>query len=203
MLRNSKSTHVSDFSNGLSKKFELTHGTCLEWIKQLCESTAYKIVFHNLSRSLWDRLYVGELSSSAIEQFLRDLEQNLMVIAETMNEKVRKRLVAEIMKASFEWFLLVLLAGGPSRAFTLQDSRQIKDDFKSLKDLFWATYIFDICFSLYFYQISFVVKMLFQVTASALLNLRQRNTHTSNPLPPYPKFRSSSSGIADVNTSSI
>ncbi|GKE21045.1 ALWAYS EARLY 3-like protein isoform X4, partial [Tanacetum coccineum] len=33
------------------------------------------------------------------------------------------------------------------------------------------------------------------VTA-ALLNLRQRNTHPSNPLPPYPKIQSSSSGIA-------
>ncbi|PWA60554.1 hypothetical protein CTI12_AA358410 [Artemisia annua] len=34
-----------------------------------------------------------------------------------------------------------------------------------------------------------------QVTA-ALLNLRQRNTHPSNPLPPWPKLQSSSSGIA-------
>ncbi|PWA49877.1 Mammalian uncoordinated homology 13, domain 2 [Artemisia annua] len=138
LLRNSESAHVSDFSNGLAKKFELTPGACLEGIQQLCESTAYKIVFHDLSHSLWDGLYVGELSSSAIEPFLQDLEQNLMVIADTVNERVRTRLVAEIMKASFEGFLLVLLAGGPSRAFTLQDSQQIEDDFKSLKDLFWA-----------------------------------------------------------------
>lgn len=34
-----------------------------------------------------------------------------------------------------------------------------------------------------------------QVTA-ALLNLRQRNTHPSNPLPPWPKLQTSSSGIA-------
>ncbi|GJR46836.1 reverse transcriptase domain-containing protein [Tanacetum coccineum] len=62
-----------------------------------------------LSHSLWDGLYVGELSSSAIEPFLQDLEQNLMVIAYTMNERVRTRLVAEIMKASlkgFCWFCL-------------------------------------------------------------------------------------------------
>ncbi|GKG19575.1 mammalian uncoordinated homology 13 protein, partial [Tanacetum coccineum] len=52
-----------------------------------------------------DTLYVGELSSSAIE------EQNLMVIADTVNEIVKTRLVAEIMKAYFEGFLLVLLAG--------------------------------------------------------------------------------------------
>ncbi|XP_024983508.1 protein unc-13 homolog [Cynara cardunculus var. scolymus] len=138
LLRNSESAHVEDFSNGLGKKFELTPAACLEGIQQLCEAMAYKIVFHDLSHSLWDGLYVGELSSSTIESFLQELEQNLMVIAETVNERVRTRLVAEIMKASFEGFLLVLLAGGPSRSFTRQDSQIIEDDFKSLKDLFWA-----------------------------------------------------------------
>ena len=34
--------------------------------------------------------------------------------------------------------MLVLLAGGPSRAFSRQDSQIIEDDFKSLKDLFWS-----------------------------------------------------------------
>jgi len=42
------------------------------------------------------------------------------------------------MKASFDGFLLVLLAGGPSRAFTQQDSEIIKEDFKCLTDLFWS-----------------------------------------------------------------
>nr|GEW33631.1 pyrophosphate--fructose 6-phosphate 1-phosphotransferase subunit alpha [Tanacetum cinerariifolium] len=56
-------------------------------IQKLCESTPYKIVFHDLSHSLWDGLYVGELSSSAIESFLQNLEQNLMVIADTTNER--------------------------------------------------------------------------------------------------------------------
>ncbi|KAL6542635.1 hypothetical protein OROMI_024237 [Orobanche minor] len=36
------------------------------------------------------------------------------------------------------WFLMVLLAGGPTRAFSKQDSPIIEDDFKALKDLFWA-----------------------------------------------------------------
>ncbi|MFS7909105.1 putative protein unc-13, mammalian uncoordinated 13, domain 2 [Helianthus anomalus] len=138
LLRNSESAHVEDFSNGLSKRFELTPGACLEGIQQLCESAAYKIVFHDLSHCLWDGLYVGEPAASTIEQFIQELEQNLMVIAETVHEQVRTRLVAEIMKASLEGFLLVLLAGGPSRSFTRQDSQIIEDDFKAIKDLFWA-----------------------------------------------------------------
>lgn len=138
LLRNSESAHVSDFSNGLQQKFDLTPSACLEGIQQLCESTAYKIIFHDLRHSLWDNLYVGGITSSPIEPFLQELEQNLTVIADTVHERVRTRLVAEIMKASFEGFLLVLLGGGPTRCFTIQDSRLIEDDFKSIKDLFYA-----------------------------------------------------------------
>ena len=42
------------------------------------------------------------------------------------------------MQASFDGFLLVLLAGGPSRAFSLQDSVIIEEDFKFLTGLFWS-----------------------------------------------------------------
>ncbi|GKA93032.1 plant-specific TFIIB-related protein 1, partial [Tanacetum coccineum] len=55
-------------------------------------SRSMSSVLHKQSKirmrhSLWDGLYVGELSSSAIEPFLQDLEQNLMVIADTVNER--------------------------------------------------------------------------------------------------------------------
>ncbi|KAE8718809.1 hypothetical protein F3Y22_tig00109987pilonHSYRG00052 [Hibiscus syriacus] len=42
------------------------------------------------------------------------------------------------MKASFDGLLLVLLAGGPARAFTLQDYEMIEEDFRFLTDLFWS-----------------------------------------------------------------
>ncbi|KAK8261984.1 hypothetical protein V6Z12_D13G225800 [Gossypium hirsutum] len=83
-------------------------------------------------------LYVGEPSSSRIDSLLRELEQNLLIISETVHERVRTRIITDIMKASCDGFLLVLLAGGPSRAFSRQDSQIIEDDFKALKDLFWA-----------------------------------------------------------------
>ncbi|KAA8521833.1 hypothetical protein F0562_012495 [Nyssa sinensis] len=137
-LRNSESAHAEDFSNGLGKKFELSPTACLEGIQQLCEAVSYKIVFHDLRNVLWDGLYVGEPSSSRIEPFLQELEQNLTIISDTVHERVRARIIADIMKASFDGFLLVLLAGGPSRAFSRQDCQIIEDDFKSLKDLFWA-----------------------------------------------------------------
>ncbi|XVF48551.1 hypothetical protein PTKIN_Ptkin03bG0199500 [Pterospermum kingtungense] len=137
-LRNCDSAQVEDFSNGLSKKFELTPAACVEGVQQLSEAVAYKIVFHDLSHVLWDGLYVGEPSSSRIDPLLQELERHLLIISETVHERVRTRIITDIMKASCDGFLLVLLAGGPSRAFSRQDSQIIEDDFKALKDLFWA-----------------------------------------------------------------
>nr|DAD26829.1 TPA_asm: hypothetical protein HUJ06_028297 [Nelumbo nucifera] len=137
-LRNCESGHADDISNVMGKKFELSVAACQGGIQQLCEATAYKIIFHDLSHVLWDGLYVGEPASSRIEPLLQELEQNLEIIAETIHNRVRTHVITEVMKASFEGFLLMLLAGGPSRAFSLQDSQIIEDDFKSLKDLFWS-----------------------------------------------------------------
>ncbi|WCJ42539.1 hypothetical protein M5689_023340 [Euphorbia peplus] len=137
-LKNSKSYHVNEIANLTGKKFELSAGACVEGIQQLCEATAYKIVFHELSPVLWDGLYVGEVSCSRIEPFLQELEQYLEIISSTLHDKVRTRLITDVMKASFDGFSLVLLAGGPSRAFALQDSEMIVEDFKFLKDLFWS-----------------------------------------------------------------
>ncbi|KAK9705923.1 hypothetical protein RND81_07G092400 [Saponaria officinalis] len=125
-------------NNGLKTKFELSIAASFEGILQLCKSTGYKIVFQELSHVLWNGLYVGEVSTSRIEPFLEELEHYLELISTTVHESIRTRLITDVMKASFHGFLLVLLAGGPSRAFTQQDSTAIEEDFKSLSDLFWS-----------------------------------------------------------------
>ncbi|KAK8644936.1 hypothetical protein V6N13_118795 [Hibiscus sabdariffa] len=137
-LRNSESSQVDNIANGMGKAFELSTAACVEGIKQLCEATAYKVVFHDLSHVLLDGLYVGEVSSSRIEPFLQELEHYLEVISLTVHERVRTRVITEVMKASFDGLLHVLLAGGPARAFGLQDYETIADDFMSLCDLFWS-----------------------------------------------------------------
>ncbi|XP_062090872.1 protein unc-13 homolog [Humulus lupulus] len=128
----------SDIADRLGKMFELSESACMEGVLQLCEATAYKVIFHELSHALWDGLYIGEVSSSRIEPFLQELEQYLEVISSTVHDRARTRVITDVMKASFDCFLLVLLAGGPSRAFTLQDSDIIEEDFKFLTDLFWS-----------------------------------------------------------------
>ncbi|CAK7337466.1 unnamed protein product [Dovyalis caffra] len=137
-LRNSKATILNDFADGNGKKFEFSRSACVEGIQLLCETTAYKVIFHDLSHVLWDGLYVGEVSSSRIEPFLQELEQYLEIISSTVHDRVRTRVITDVMKASFDGFLMVLLAGGPVRAFTLQDSEIIEEDFKFLTDMFWS-----------------------------------------------------------------
>ncbi|GKV06681.1 hypothetical protein SLEP1_g18540 [Rubroshorea leprosula] len=138
LLRNSESANVNDITNGVGKVFELSAASCVEGIQQLCEATAYKVVFQDLSHVLWDGLYAGEVSSSRIEPFLQELEHYLEVISSTVHDRVRTRVITDIMKASFDGFLLVLLAGGPSRSFNLQDCEMIEEDFKFLTELFWS-----------------------------------------------------------------
>ncbi|KAL3535701.1 hypothetical protein ACH5RR_004162 [Cinchona calisaya] len=123
---------------GSGKMFELSAAACVEGIQQLSEATAYRIIFHDLNHVLWNYLYVGEVSSSRIEPFLQELEQNLEIVSSTVHDRVRTRVITQIMKASFDGFLLVLLAGGPSRAFTLQEAAVLDEDFKFLMDLFWS-----------------------------------------------------------------
>ena len=131
-------TSESDSSDHTGKMFELSESACKEGILQLSEATAFKVIFHDLSHVLWDGLYIGEVSSSRIEPFLQELEQYLEIISSTVHDRVRTRVITDVMKASFDGFLLVLLAGGPSRAFTLQDSDIIEEDFKFLTDLLWS-----------------------------------------------------------------
>ncbi|GMI89463.1 hypothetical protein like AT2G25800 [Hibiscus trionum] len=137
-------THVTnsgptqDISNGMEKAFKPSAVACEEGIQQLCEATANKVIFHDLSHLFWDGLYIGDVSSSRIEPFLEELDHHLEDISLTVHDKVRTRVITQVMKVSFDGFLLVLLAGGPARAFTLQDYEMIEEDFGFLTDLFWS-----------------------------------------------------------------
>ncbi|PNT64429.1 uncharacterized protein LOC100828941 isoform X2 [Brachypodium distachyon] len=136
-LRNVESAQA-DITDGLDVKFELCQAACQEGIQHLCETTAYKVTFYDLGHILWDTLYVGVTASSRVELLLRELDPILETISGMVHIKVRNRAITALMKATFDGFLLVLLAGGPLRAFTRQDSQIIEDDFRSLRDLFLA-----------------------------------------------------------------
>ncbi|KGN56167.1 protein unc-13 homolog [Cucumis sativus] len=138
-LKNLEPHYTDAIRNQVGKWFELSSSLCVEGIRQLCEATGYKAVFHDLSQFLWDGLYIGEVTSSRIELFLQELEKYLETISSTVvHDRVRTRVITDVMKASFDGFLLVLLAGGPSRTFIREDAELIEEDFKFLTDLFWS-----------------------------------------------------------------
>uniref|UniRef100_A0A0A9ENN0 MHD2 domain-containing protein n=1 Tax=Arundo donax TaxID=35708 RepID=A0A0A9ENN0_ARUDO len=127
---------LPDVADGLNINFELSQVACQEGIQQLCETTAYKVIFNDLSHVLLDTLYVGSPASNRILPLLRELGPVLRVISATVHNQVRNHLITALMKASFDGFLLVLLAGGPTRAFSCHDYQIIEDDFRALRGLY-------------------------------------------------------------------
>lgn len=125
-------------TDGMNIKFELSQASCQDGIRQLCDATAHKVVFNYLSHVLLDTLYVGGTVSNRVEPLLRELHSTLGVISGIMHNESRDHLITALMKASFDGFLLVLLAGGPTRAFTLQDAQIIENDFRALRGLYLA-----------------------------------------------------------------
>jgi hypothetical protein len=125
-----------DVAGGLNINFELSQAACQEGIRQLCETTAYMVIFNDLSHVLMDTLYVGSPASNRILPLLKELGPILRLVSSTVHSKVRNRLITALMKASFDAFLLVLLAGGPTRAFCCQDYQIIEDDFRALRGLY-------------------------------------------------------------------
>lgn len=125
-----------DVVDGLNINLELSQAASQEGIRQLCETTAYMVIFNYLSHVLMDALYVGSPASNRILPLLKELGPILRTISSTVRDKVRNRLITALMKASFDGFLLVLLAGGPTRAFCCQDYQMIEDDFRALRGLY-------------------------------------------------------------------
>jgi len=118
--------------------FGLSKSACQEGIQQLCEATGYRLIFHDLFHVLFDNVYVGEVATTRIDTFLSKLDSYLKTISTCIHDRLQSRLVTSIMKASFDGFLLILLGGGPYRAFSLRDSQILLEDFKAMKDLFLA-----------------------------------------------------------------
>ncbi|GJN16396.1 hypothetical protein PR202_gb03380 [Eleusine coracana subsp. coracana] len=117
-------------------ELELSLTACQEGIQQLCETTAYKVIFNDLSHVLLDTLYIGSPSSNRILPLLKELGSILKFISAAVHDRLQNRLITALMKASFDGFLLVLLAGGPARAFSCEDCEIIEDDFRALRGLY-------------------------------------------------------------------
>ncbi|XP_047948233.1 protein unc-13 homolog isoform X1 [Salvia hispanica] len=124
-----------------SKKKSPSHfKTSLSTLQLACrhvsEVAAYRLIFLDSNSVLYGSLYIGGVGNTRINPALRVLKQNLTLLCAIVTERAQPRALKEVMKACFESFLMVLLAGGNNRMFCRLDHPAIEEDFDLLKSLF-------------------------------------------------------------------
>ncbi|KAJ3693151.1 hypothetical protein LUZ60_012246 [Juncus effusus] len=114
--------------------FEQARDTIQSSILHVSEVAAFRLIFTDMSSVFYDALYVGNVAEVRVRPAVRALKQNLTFLTNVLID--RPVALREVMKASFDVFQLVLLAGGVSRAFLKADHQMIFEDLGSLKKLF-------------------------------------------------------------------
>ncbi|CAM8998439.1 unnamed protein product [Rhodiola kirilowii] len=105
-------------------------------IHHVAEVAGYRLIFLDSNSVFYDSLYVGGVANTRIWPALRLVKQSLTLISALVTDKAQPLAVKEVMKASFEGYLTVLLAGGPSRFYSKSDYYMIAEDFDHLKRVF-------------------------------------------------------------------
>ncbi|XVE81900.1 hypothetical protein DITRI_Ditri15bG0103200 [Diplodiscus trichospermus] len=119
-----------------SSYFEHANGSIQSACDHVSEVAAYRLIFVDSNSVFYESLYVGDVANARIRSAIRILKQNLTLLTAILTDRAQALAMKEVMKASFEAFLMVLLAGGPSRIFNLSDHEMIEEDFDSLKRVF-------------------------------------------------------------------
>ncbi|XP_073027898.1 protein unc-13 homolog [Primulina eburnea] len=104
--------------------------------QHVLEVAAYRLIFLDSNSFFYRSLYVGDVTNARIKPALRILKQNLTLMCAIITDRAQALALKEVMKASFEVCLMVLLAGGSSRTFSRTDHPMIEEDLHSLKRVF-------------------------------------------------------------------
>ncbi|PKA55059.1 hypothetical protein AXF42_Ash003696 [Apostasia shenzhenica] len=119
--------------------FTIVRASIQSAIQHVSQVAAYRLIFLDSAHSFYDGLYIGDVAKSRIRPWLRILKQNLNLLLTLLTDRAQPTAVKEVMRATFEAFLLVLLAGGTDRAFVRTDSEMVMEDFRNLKRVFCAS----------------------------------------------------------------
>lgn len=125
------------YSNS-SSYFELANSGIEAACQHVSEVAAYRLIFLDSASVFYDCLYVCDVANARIRPALRVLKQNLTLLCAIVTDRAQALAMKEVMRAAFEAFLMVLLAGGSSRVFYRSDHEMIEEDFESLKKVFCA-----------------------------------------------------------------
>ncbi|CAD6212850.1 unnamed protein product [Miscanthus lutarioriparius] len=105
-------------------------------ISTVAEVAAHRLIFLDSRHSFYQGLYARSVADARIRPALRLLKQNLSFLVSVLADRAQPVAVREVMRASFEAFLMVLLAGGNERSFARADQTTVEEDFRSLKRAF-------------------------------------------------------------------
>ncbi|CAK7327299.1 unnamed protein product [Dovyalis caffra] len=119
-----------------SSYFDLSLASIQSACQHVSEVAAYRLIFLDSNSVFYDALYVADVANARIKPALRILKQNLTLLTAILTDRAQPVAMREVMKASYEAFLMVLLAGGYSRVFYRSDYPMIEEDFESLKRTF-------------------------------------------------------------------
>ncbi|PKU72538.1 protein unc-13 homolog [Dendrobium catenatum] len=119
--------------------FDLIRASIQVAIQRVSEVAAYRLIFLDSGHSFYGGLYIDDVSRSRIRPTLRILKQNLNLLLTLLTDRAQQTAVKEVMRATFEAFLMVLLAGGSERAFVRTDYEMVMEDFRNLKRVFCAS----------------------------------------------------------------
>ncbi|XP_020578976.1 uncharacterized protein LOC110023753 [Phalaenopsis equestris] len=118
--------------------FDLIRASIQSAILHVSEIAAYRLIFLDSAHS-YHSLYVGDVAGSRIRPCLRILKQNLNTLLTILTDRAQPVAVREVMRASFEMFLMVILAGGTERVFVRTDYEVVLEDFRNMKRVFCAS----------------------------------------------------------------
>jgi len=116
--------------------FELARASMQGSIQHVAEVSAYRLIFLDTNAAFYESLYVFTVPESRIRPLLRILKQNLTLLGAILIDRAQPIAMKEVMKAAFDAYLMVLLAGGNNRTFYRSDYEMIDEDFDSLKRVF-------------------------------------------------------------------
>ncbi|KAJ4773578.1 Gls protein (DUF810) [Rhynchospora pubera] len=116
--------------------FEQARAAIQSATNHVAELAAYRLIFLDSANVFYDSLYAGNVADARLKHGIRALKQNLNFLVSVLADRAQPVAVREVMKASFDAFLLVLVAGGPSRAFQRSDHAMIAEDLANLRRTF-------------------------------------------------------------------
>ncbi|KAL2506534.1 Protein of unknown function (DUF810) [Abeliophyllum distichum] len=128
----------SRFSNRRlgSSYFEHSRSAIQIASQHVSEVAAYRLIFLDSKSVFYGSVYIGDVTNARITQALKTLKQNLTLLCVIVTDSAQPIALKEVMKASFEAYLMVLLAGGCSRTYSRSDHPMIEEDVDQLKRLF-------------------------------------------------------------------